>query len=717
MLNALLEIGTEEIPARFMPGFLEDLKRKAEEKLRRERIGFGKIETLGTYRRLVLYIENIAARQDDLFEEVKGPPAEIAFDPSGKPTPAALGFAKTQGVAPTQLVVRTIGQKNYVFAKVIRKGKPTSKVLQTLFPEIITSLYQPLSMRWGNIDFKFIRPIHSILALCGNKVVKFELAGVRSGNETFGHRYRLTSNLKPQTSKQIPNSKFKIQNTDLESYKKTLLRLGVVVDQNERKELIKKKVEAAAKKIGAEALIPGDLLEEVTYLVENPIAYVGKFKKEFLELPEEILINVMKKNQKYFPLLDKDKKLQAKFVVVTDGCKNPKVVEGNEKVLSARLADARFFFEEDKKQPLKMRILDLEKVAFFEKLGNLYHKTERMAKLGEWIGKRLGLSEEEIKIVRRIAELCKADLTTKMVFEFPELQGVMGKEYALRSGEDPKVAQGIFEHYLPRFAEDELPKSREGTVCALADRLDSIVGAFSAGYIPTGSEDPYGIRRAVHGVIRIILEKKLDLLLDETFEHAYKLYEPVFLGYLFSKGETGYQDFPKIKKELLEFFAARLRPLLLERGIRYDVADACLYGFNDIRDVMEKASALAPLVNEKWFLGVVTSADRLTRIAGNAPREQVLEHDLVEKEEKELYNLYLKVNWEVNEEIKKERWAEAAKTLAKLTDPIETFFDKVLVMHEDERLKLNRLALLKSLEKLYLSVADFRKIVMEGEKK
>jgi glycyl-tRNA synthetase beta chain len=218
-------------------------------------------------------------------------------------------------------------------------------------------------------------------------------------------------------------------------------------------------------------------------------------------------------------------------------------------------------------------------------------------------------------------------------------------------------------------------------------------------------------------MIRIILEKKLDLLLDEAFEHAHKLYEPVFLGYLFNRGETGYQDFPKIKQELLEFFAGRLRPLLLERGIRYDVADASLYGFNDILDVMEKASALDPLVNEKWFLGVVASADRLTRIAGNAPREQVLEHDLAEKEEKELYDLYLKINWEVNERIKKEQWAEAARELAKLTDPIETFFDKVLVMHEDERLKLNRLALLKSLEKLYLSVADFRKIVIEGEKK
>ena len=706
MLNAILEIGCEEIPARFMPGFLEDLKKKAEEKLARERLTFGKVITLGTYRRLVLYIENLIAKQPDVTEELKGPLADAAFDADGRPTQAAQGFARAHGVPVEKLFVRTLGSKNFVFARVVRKGKKTEDVLKTLFPEIISSLYQPLAMRWGDLDFKFIRPIHSILALCGNKVVKFEMAGIKSGNMTFGHRY-----------KKITNAELRITNCGIDLYKNKLKKLGVIVDQNERKELIKGKVEAAAKKAGAEALIFDDLLTEVTYLVEDPEVYVGKFKPEFLDIPQEVLITSMKKNQKYFPLVDSGRKLQAKFAVVTDGCRNPKVVEGNEKVISARLSDARFFFEEDKKQPLKLRIPDLEKVAFFEKLGNLYHKTERMGKLGEWIGKRLGLDENGIKTVRRIAELCKADLTTKMVFEFPELQGVIGKEYARLSGEDPKVAQGILEHYLPRSAEDEVPKSLEGAVSALADRLDSIVGAFSAGYIPTGSEDPYGIRRAVHGVIRIVIEKKLDLLLDETLEHAYKLYEPVFLGYLFNKGETGYQDFPKIKKEILEFFVGRLRPLLLEKGIRYDVADASLYGFNDILDIMEKSRALNQIAGEKWFPGVVASADRISRIAKAAPREQVLEHDLTDKEEKELYELYLKVNWEVNERIKKEQWAEATKELAKLTDPIENFFDKVLVMHKDERLKLNRLALLKSLEKLYLSVADFRKIVIEGEKK
>jgi glycyl-tRNA synthetase beta chain len=714
MSNVLFELGCEEIPARFMPGLLADLKKKAAEKLARERLTFGPVITLGTARRLVLSVENISAKQPDLSEEVRGPIAQVAFDPAGKPTAAALGFARAQGVPVEALTVKTAGEKNFVVAKVTRKGKPTETILRTLLPELVTSLYQPVSMRWGALDFKFIRPIHSILALYGSKVVKFELAGIKSGDNTFAHRY---SSLPSPSGRGGRVKGQRVRAADLIAFKQQLLKLGVVLDQDERKELIRKKVEAAAQKAGARALIGEDLLAEVTYLVENPLVYIGKFKKEFVDLPQEVLITSMKKNQKYFPILDEGGRLQPMFAVVTDGCKNPKVVAGNEKVLSARLADARFFFEEDKKVPLKLRVADLERIAFFEKLGAVYNKTERLGQLVEWLGKKLLLEEAPVKNARRVAELCKADLTTKMVFEFPELQGTMGREYALLSGEDPKVAAGIFEHYLPRFAEDILPQSTEGTLVALADRLDSIVGAFSAGFLPTGSEDPYGLRRAAHGIIRIVLEKKIDFQLDEAIRYSHKLYEPVFLGYLFNKGETGYQDLARIKKEIIEFFAARLRPLILEKGIRYDVADAALHGFNDILDAVEKAQALNPLLHEPWLAGVVASADRLSRLAGNPPREQVLEHDLSESTEKELYDLYLKINWSVTEKTKKEQWAEAARELAKLTAPIEHFFDKILVMHEDLRLRVNRLALLKSLEKLYLSVADFRKIVIEGEKK
>jgi glycyl-tRNA synthetase beta chain len=547
-------------------------------------------------------------------------------------------------------------------------------------------------MRWGELETRFIRPIHSILTLAGKKIIPFEIAGIKASNKTFSHRYRKAT-----------NSQLLITKADLTMYKRNLFKLGVVVDHNERKELIRRQVETLAKKAGATAVIKDDLLTEVNFLVENPIAYLGEFNQAFLTVPQDVLITSMQKNQKYFPLIDSTNKLQAKFIVVTNGCPNSKVVEGNEKVLTARLSDARFFFEEDKKTTLSQKAPELAKVSFFEKLGNLQQKAERLARLAEWIGKRWGLDEAGLKACRRIAELCKVDLTTKMVFEFPELQGVMGREYALASGETPKVAEGIFEHYLPRSIDDKTPLTIEGSIVAVADRLDTVVGAFLTGYTPSGSEDPYGIRRAVIGVIRIILAGKFDLLLDETIDQACKSYETL----LPAARESG-----KVKKCILEFIAGRLKPLLLEKEIRYDIVDAVLYNFNDILDVVEKSEALNSIIEAAWLKGVVASADRLSKIAGKAPREQVLEHDLIEPEEKELYELYLKNNWETMEYIKKEKWVEATSELAKLTTPIELFFDKILVMHEDERLKLNRLALLKSLEKLYLLVADFRKIVL-----
>ena len=697
-MNLLLELGCEEIPARFMPGFLDDLLNKTTEKLTRERLTFDRVVTLGTARRLTLFVEGLAGHQPDVTEELRGPSAEAAFDPSGKPTQAALGFARSHQLNLDKLTVRTVNNRNYVFATVVRHGQKTEKLLPTLLPEIISLLYQPLAMRWGNLDFKFIRPIHKILALYGKAVVKFELAGIKSGDKTFGHRYL----------KKVKSQNAKVKSADLLSYKKMLKSLGVIVDQEERKQLIKEQVEAAAKKAGAVALVDAGLLNEVTFLVENPVVYVGTFKKEFLDIPPEVLITSMKKNQKYFSLLEPHgANLKPMFAVVTDGCRNKAAVAGNEKVLTARLTDARFFFEEDQKLPLQDRLPDLGKVAFFEKLGNLEQKAERIGKLGEWLGRRLGLDTNSLKVVQRIAALCKTDLTTKMVFEFPELQGVMGREYARLQGEEGAVADGIMEHYLPRFADDKLPESLTGTVVALADRFDSLVGSFAAGYIPTGSEDPYGLRRAVQGIIRIIGEKKLDLLLDETIEHAYKGYEALF---------PGNPNLSKLKKELLEFIVGRLRPLLVDQGIRHDIAEAALVNFNDILDTLAKAEVLNRLTSEPWFPGVIASADRLSRIAGQAPRDQVLEHDLVEPEEQALYAIFLKVNWEVNERIKKEEWTAAARELAKLTAPIEAFFDKVLVMHKDERLKLNRLALLKSLEKLYLAVADFRQIVIEGKK-
>jgi len=701
--NALLEIGLEEVPARFMSGFLLDLKKKAEEKLAQSRLKYSKVETLGTLRRLTLYIENLAIKQEDIVEEIKGPSKSAAFDEKGNPTKAAQGFAKKQGVKLSDLEIKSVGKTEFVFAKVKRKGLGTPEVLTQLFPDIITLLYFPLSMRWGTTDLRFIRPIHWILALYEKKIIKFELGGIKSGNKTYGHRFFDGGRPIVISSK---------KGIDLKAYEKILLGHGVVVDQNKRKEKIKVEVKKAAK---GRPLIEEDLLEEVNYLVENPVAAIGKFNSDYLKLPKEVLIITMKKNQKYFPVLGGRGELLPSFVVVTDGTRKKDikgVVQGNERVLTARLSDAEFFFKEDKKVALKDRVGELKKVAFYEKLGSMFEKKERIKAMSSWFAKELELSEVEIKKIEKIAELSKADLVTQMVFEFSELQGIMGREYALAEGEEKAVAQGIFEHYLPRHPGDDLPTSIEGTTVGLADKFDSIIGCFSVQLIPSGSEDPYMLRRQAHSIIQIILKKKLDISLEDVIERCYKLYEPVFLEHLFKKGETGYKDFAGIKKSVLDFLAQRLKGVILEEGVRYDVADASLSMFNSIVDVYEKSKVVMKYLGSDKLKGIVLTSDRIMRLAKEATRENIIESDFAEDGEKSLHDLYLKINWAVGEALGKRDFREALEELAKMTAPVDKFFVDVLVMHKDEKLKLNRLALLKNLERMYLEVADFPKIVI-----
>ncbi|MFH2033499.1 MAG: glycine--tRNA ligase subunit beta [Candidatus Margulisiibacteriota bacterium] len=685
MKNVLLEIGCEEIPARFMPGFLDDLMQKARLKLEAAQLTFSKIETIGTYRRLALYIENISDCQPDITTEVMGPPAEIAYK-DGAPTGAAFGFAKKQGVDVNDLQSKEARGKQYIFAIVHRKGEATAKVLPQLLPDIITSMYMPLAMRWGDMDFKFIRPIHWILAMYGDRVVKFELAGIKSGNLSEGHRFI--------GAKGPGHQGIKVLMADLKEYKSKLLKAGVMVDPDVRR----KKIEAEAKKISPDVLIEKDLLEEVNFLVEFPIAVMGTFEASFLKLPQDVLITSMKKNQKYFPTV-KNKRLQEMFVITTDGSPrkyHKNIREGNQKVIGARLSDAKFFFDEDLKKPLKSRVEDLKNIEFFKGLGTMHDKVERLKKLSEYIARHLKIEDHRVGQAVRVSELCKADLLTQMVFEFPELQGIVGREYALAGGESEDVAAGIFEHYLPRHADDILPKTGPGMIVALADKIDSIVGCFSEGAAPSGSEDPYGIRRMAFGVVRIILENKLDILLDEVITASYKLYKKE----------------PKELDNILEFMAQRMKPILNEAGVRHDVMDAALYNFNDVLDTYQKALVMMKVVKEPWFEGIVTTADRVGRIAKNAVRENVIEKDLAEPLEKELYQLYMKVNWEAQEKYDKGDFLGALKELARLTQPVHEFFEKVLVMHEDERIKTNRLALLKSINNTFLNFADLAKIVL-----
>jgi len=704
-INALLEIGLEEVPARFMPAMLSDLKQKAEKELQSSRLIYKSIQTYGTPRRIVLYIEGLPPRQDDLTKEVRGPHKQVAFAENGTPTKAAEGFANSQGVSVSDLQIKKTGDKEFVFATVMVKGIETDKVLEALMPRLIKSLYLPISMRWGSMDFKFIRSLHWILAVCGKKTLNFQIADIRSSNKTFGHRFFGSKPMIINTAKGI----------DIEAFKSILLKGKVLLDQDERRAKISDMVKAEAKKLGGTALIDKDLLEEVNYLVEWPVSLFGNLKKEYLSLPADVLITVMKKHQKYFSVHDPAGKILPHFINITNGVKSgdlKNVKEGNERVLAARLSDAKFFFEEDRKKFLEDIVPKLTKVAFYEKLGSIYEKVERIGALSDWIAKELKLNQSQKDNVKQIAQLCKADLLTQMVYEFPELQGVMGREYSLLEGKPKEIANGIFEHYLPRHSEDMLPSSIEGAVVGIADKIDSIVGCFSINLIPSGSADPYALRRQAHGIVSILLNRKMNLELDDLIGKAYKLYEPLFLGEIFTSGKVKYNDVQKVISDVLSFIAARIKAVLLEGNTRYDVADAVLSVFGDVLDAYEKAKVISRYLKEEWLKGIVFTADRIMRLAVNAVRENVIEADFVQEDERSLYTLYLEINANIAQAANKNDYGSALKELSKMTKPVDDFFIKVMVMDKNEKTRANRLALLKTLERMYLEIADFPKIVM-----
>jgi glycyl-tRNA synthetase beta chain len=704
-MNALLEIGLEEVPARFMAGMIEDLKQKAEKELQALRLAYSSVQTYGTPRRLVLYIEGLPARQDDFSKEVKGPQKQAAFSADGSPTKAAEGFAKSQGVSVSDLKIKKAGDKEFVFVSVTEKGIMTEVLLISLFPKLISSLYLPISMRWGSEEFRFVRPLHWILAICGTKTLCFEIGGIKSSNKTLGHRFLCSKPMVINASKGMT----------IKAFKDALLKGNVMLDQDERKAKIAEMVKSASKKLGGAGYVDKDVLEEVVYLVEWPAVLSGGFKKEFLCLPKDVLTAVMKKHQKYFPVPDASGHFLPLFINISNGVKGAdmkNVKEGNERVLTARLNDAKFFFDEDRKKFLEDLVPKLSKVAFYDKLGTVLEKVDRVTALADWLAKELKLNQSQRDNIRQIAHLCKADLLTQMVYELPELQGVMGREYALLEGKPKEIANGIFEHYLPRHSDDILPVSVEGSVVALADKIDSIVGCFSIDLIPSGSADPFALRRQAQGLVNILLNKKINLDLNELIEKDHKLYEPLFLGETFASGKVKYNTVQKVIPDVLGFIAARVSAGLLESGIRYDIAEAVLSHFADALDSCEKAVVLSRRLKEDWFKGIVMTADRISRLAANATRENVIESDLAQDEEKALHSVYLDVNSKIGEAAGRSDYDTALKELSRMTKPVDDFFIKVMVMDKDEKVKANRLALLKTLERMYLEIADFPKIVL-----
>ena len=489
--DLLLEIGTEEIPARFMTGALQQLRNVAKSKLTDLRIGYDEIQVVGTPRRLVLVVRGMAETQADMRSENKGPSIKIAFDEHGTPTKAAQGFARGQGVLATELIVKD----GYVYAMVHEIGKTVAELLPEMLTNIIDSLNFPKNMRWADLDRKFVRPIRWLLALFGSTVIPFTVAEITAANLTRGHRF-------------LSKGEFVV--ASVEEYFATLADQFVMVDQEVRRQVIRDQVEKIAISQGGTATIDEDLLEEVVYLVEYPTALCGRFEAEYLSLPPEAIITPMREHQRYFPVFSNDGKLLPVFITVRNGgAEHLDIVRhGNERVLRARLADAQFFYEEDKKIKLIDRLDKLKTIVFQEGLGTIHDKTLRIEALALKISQAIGGADKLEPVISRCAKLAKADLVTGMVCEFTELQGIMGQEYALLNGESTEVAQGIFEHYLPRFAGDILPESLVGQVLSIADKLDNIVATFSRGLVPTGSQDPYALRRQALGIVNILIDGK-----------------------------------------------------------------------------------------------------------------------------------------------------------------------------------------------------------------
>ena len=685
----LLEIGTEEIPAHVMPKILSQLKDLAVTAFKDSRIEIGEIKTLGTPRRLALLVNNVSERQADISEERKGPSVKIAFDADGKPSKAAIGFARGQKINPEDLITKN----NYVYAVIHKAGQPTDEMLKTILPKIICSLNFPNNMRWGSLEFKFIRPIRWIVSLFGDEIIPFEIANVKAGRKSRGHRF-------------LGNGDFEIANAA--DYISDCEKEFVIVDQEQRRTMITAEIEAVAKEHNGKADITEDLLEEVLYLVEYPTALAGNFDTQYLKLPAEAVITPMRDHQRYFPVYSNDGTLMPLFITVRNGGRDylDVVQHGNERVLKARLEDAQFFFNEDRKKSLAEHREKLKSVVFQEGLGSIYEKTERLATLVSYISEKLNIDQGYRDKIIRAAELSKADLVTGMVTEFTELQGIMGREYALLDGEDADVAAAIDEHYLPRFAGDSQPKTTAGRILSIADKIDNIVATFSRGLIPTGSQDPFALRRQALGIVNLLIEAKLDL---SKFDLSISKIADKAMDLL---KITAPDARAKIQSELAKFMLLRLKNVLSDANIRYDVVDAVLAENADIYETRLRAQAVEQFLKSPDSVRVIQSFVRVGNLAKKAQNSKVNSDLLTVEAEQVLYKAFVAVKTAADELIDKADYSGALEALKKLALPIDSFFDAVMVMDEDLNIRANRLGLLCSIDNLIARVADFAKIVL-----
>ncbi len=681
----LFEIGTEELPAGFIMPALENIKNILTKKLSDFSLKFGEIKTVATPRRLTVSISDLTDRQPDSIEEITGPPKKAAYDADGNPTKAALGFAKSRNASVDDLKVVATPKGEYLMLVSEKKGKETIAILPELLVELIRELPFPKSMRWGTGSTSFARPIQWLLALYGGNVVRFQIENISSGNITKGHRF-------------MAPDPFEVK--DFTNYLDKLRKAHVMADISERRNGLMKEINQAARQAEGTILPDDELIEIVTQLVETPHAICGTFEKRFLDLPSNVLITAMREHQKYFAVINENNKLLPNFIAVNNTMvKDAKLgAEGHQRVLRARLEDALFFFREDKKRPLADRVADLSGVIFQAKLGTLLEKTERITKLAGLMAEKL--APDLTETVKRTARLSKSDLLTAMVNEFPTLQGVMGRDYAILDGEKMEVANGILEHYRPIRAGSELPDGIPGTLVSMADRLDSIAGCFGIGQVPTGTTDPYGLRRLSLGLLHIIQDKSFSISLSEFVEKALDLFEDKLT-----------EDKKRTQKNILEFIKARFANDLISEGVPAEAVEAVTsISFGDVVDCRKKIEALVSISSQPAFTLLAGSFKRVMNIIKDHDDTSVDRGLLTETAEQSLYETYLAVADESEPLLEEKKYDQALETVLKMKEPVDTFFDDVMVMSEDLRIRNNRLSLLTAISRLFLKIGDFSKM-------
>ncbi|WP_062110305.1 glycine--tRNA ligase subunit beta [Bacillus niameyensis] len=684
--DLLLEIGLEEIPARFVLDSVEQLAKKITDWLQERTIGFSEVKLYSTPRRLAVLIEGVDEAQQDVEQEAKGPAKKIALDQENKWTKAAIGFAKSQGLSTDDIYFKEIKGTEYAHVTKFQKGEKTFDILSGL-DDIIESLHFPNNMRWGSQNLKYIRPIRWIVALYGHDIIQISVAGVQASNQTYGHRF-LGKN---------------IQLIDPAEYEDKLMSQYVIASYEKRRAVIQEQIS----KLSAENewVIPTDkdLLEEVTNLVEYPTAFFGAFNENFLELPEEVLITSMKEHQRYFPVKNTDGKLLPYFIGVRNGNQhNLEIVRrGNEKVLRARLSDADFFFDEDKKLSIDVALKKLENIIYHEKLGTLSEKVSRITKTADLLSELLSLPNDQRTSIRRASQICKFDLVTNMVGEFPELQGIMGEKYALIHGETTEIAQAIREHYQPVHVDDSAPTSTVGAVVSIADKLDSIISSFSIGLIPTGSQDPYALRRQATGIVKILLDKEWEIPMDILLKQA-----------ILISGNDQQANQQELYLQLVKFFKQRFHYLLEEKGIRYDIIEAVLNSeWKSAPDIINRAEILNDNKEKAEFKEVIESLSRVLNIAEKSEQDSDADPSLFENDvEKQLFEHWksAKSSFDSNQSAD-----ERFKALSSLQPIISDYFDHTMVMAKNEQLKVNRLSQMKQLAKLIGSFAAMNKIIVK----